>query len=373
MHRFFQAEDIELRDLESLCNQAVAKVDYPHAAAVEHNVVIYDRATLVGAANPAEMKSELAKCLSAGPGVFIVRRAFDDSHVLDRSNELFREIAAAESRTAPARGDHFGDNQRIWNSLQKTCIVDPQIFVAYYSNPILHLAAASWLGPGYRMTAQVNNVRPGGEAQAAHRDYHLGFQSPGTIAQFPLHAQTMSSVLTLQGAIAHTEMPCSSGPTLLLPFSHQYPLGYLAAERPEFANFFEQRHCQLPLSKGDALFFNPALFHAGGANHSDQDRIANLLQISSAMGRTMESVNHRKMIEAVYPVLRQTECGDMVANTIAAVADGYSFPTNLDSDPPIEGKAPVTEQEIVRAAVAGACPWSVLADQLDRYYQRRTA
>ncbi|MGV2437661.1 MAG UNVERIFIED_CONTAM: hypothetical protein LVT10_24460 [Anaerolineae bacterium] len=36
---------------------------------------------------------------------------------------------------------------------------------------------------------------------------------------------------------------------------------------------------------------------------------------------------------------------------MAAVANGYSFPTNLDSDPPIGGNAPQTEQQLLQVAL----------------------
>ena len=39
----------------------------------------------------------------------------------------------------------------------------------------LALVSRAWLGPGYQVTSQVNVVRPGGQAQDPHRDYHLGF------------------------------------------------------------------------------------------------------------------------------------------------------------------------------------------------------
>ena len=81
-------------------------------------------------------------------------------------------------------------------------------------------------------------------------------------------------------------MPIESGPTKLLPFSQLYRHGYLAFTMPEFRDFFEENFVQVPLKKGDVLFFNPALYHAGGANVSaDIQRMANLLQVSSAYGR----------------------------------------------------------------------------------------
>ncbi len=118
------------------------------------------------------------------------------------------------------------------------------------------------------MTAQLNVVNPGGAAQSPHRDYHLGFQSAADIERYPLHVQLFSPMLTLQGAIAHVDAPMESGPTLLLPFSQAYEAGYLAMNRPDFKAFFEANHVQLPLEKGDMLFFSPALLHAAGTNRS---------------------------------------------------------------------------------------------------------
>ena len=44
-------------------------------------------------------------------------------------------------------------------------------------------------------------------------------------------------------------------------------------------------------------------------------------------------------------------------NVVAACADGYAFPTNLDRDQPIGGLAPQTQAELVRQALAEA--WDV--------------
>ena len=41
-----------------------------------------------------------------------------------------------------------------------------------------------------------------------------------------------------------------------------------------------------------------------------------------------------------------------VAKVIAASAEGYAFPTNLDADQPIDGLAPPTQAELVQQAVA---------------------
>jgi len=195
-------------------------------------------------------------------------------------------------------------------------------------------------------------VNPGGEGQTVHRDYHLGFQSDEVAAQYPEHVHRLSSVLTLQGAVAHCDMPVESGPTLYLPHSQKYGLGYLAYRRPEFQAHFVENHVQLPLEKGDAVFFNPALFHAAGSNRSAGiKRMANLLQISSAFGRAMESIDRARMIEAVYPALLAQTAPAAIENVIAATAEGYAFPTNLDRDQPIGGLAPQSQADVLRSAV----------------------
>jgi ectoine hydroxylase-related dioxygenase (phytanoyl-CoA dioxygenase family) len=112
---------------------------------------------------------------------------------------------------------------------------------------------------------------------------------------------------------------------------------------------------QLPLSKGDALFFNPALFHAGGSNQSaNVQRMVNLLQISSAFGRAMEAVDRDAMVRHAYGALRAAAThmsADDLAAAVAATAEGYSFPTNLDTDPPIGGNAPQTQADILWRAL----------------------
>jgi len=202
-----------------------------------------------------------------------------------------------------------------------------------------------------------------------HRDYHLGFQSPKVSSEFPAHVHALSPVLTLQGAVAHCDMPVESGPTLYLPHSQKYPHGYLAYWLPEFQEFFASHHVQLPLGKGDAVFFNPALFHAAGTNRTTQvRRMANLLQVSSAFGRAMETVDRRRVVEAVYPVLLARKGAGMpparVGDVVAACAEGYAFPTNLDRDQPVNGMSPATQADLVRRALGEAITPEELSDRL---------
>jgi ectoine hydroxylase-related dioxygenase (phytanoyl-CoA dioxygenase family) len=138
-------------------------------------------------------------------------------------------------------------------------------------------------------------------------------------------------------------MPVESGPTKLLPYSQRYAEGYIAWRRADFREYFENNFVQLPLAKGDVIFFSPALFHAAGSNRTNHvQRAANLLQISSAYGRAMEVVDRTGMSAAIYPLLSDRLKAGRTSkvealSVIAACAEGYSFPTNLDRNPPASG------------------------------------
>ncbi|EJT03969.1 phytanoyl-CoA dioxygenase family protein [Rhizobium sp. CCGE 510] len=361
--RVWLSEDsCDLDDFRRLAEKTTALAEYPTASAVEKNVLIYDsRKVMAAAATPEGRRAVLAEICEAfgeGPGVVVFKHAYEDTGIIDRASAIFDQIIEEQHRASTGGGDHFakpGANDRIWNSLEKHCLADPANFAEYYGNAIVALASQAWLGPSYQMTAQVNRVNPGGAAQSAHRDYHLGFQSSRVIEQFPAHVHRLSPVLTLQGAVAHCDMPLESGPTLFLPHSQTYVPGYLALKRQEFRDYFEAKHVQLPLEKGDVVFFNPALFHAAGTNRSaDIKRVANLLQVSSAFGRAMETVNRQRMSAMLFPALKSLQgrlSPDEIANAVSACAEGYSFPTNLDRDPPLGGLAPKTQAQLLHEAL----------------------
>ena len=376
--------DVRIEDFVALLAQTTDLAAYPHADRVDSNVLIYDavrlRKAVATEAGRDEVAAELVRALTDGPGVIVLEGAFPDDAVVDRVTAAFSAIIADEEAAGGAAGDHFaapGANSRVWNALEKLAVRDPEAFVHYYANDLLALVSAAWLGPGYQVTSQVNVVRPGGKAQDPHRDYHLGFLTDEVIARYPTHVHALSPVLTLQGAVAHTDMPLESGPTLYLPYSHQYLPGYLAWRRDEFRTCFEERHVQLPLRKGDAGFFNPALFHGAGSNVSaDIQRMANLLQVSSAFGRAMEQVDRAKVVNAVYPALREQQGAGLdaagVAAAVAASAEGYPFPTNLDLDQPVDGLTPASQAELVHRALDEAWDPTTLAAALGDYAARRS-
>lgn len=383
---YFDSAACDLSAFTALIDQTVTPSSVPNADDIQNNVPLYDMSRLCPSLEDKEQRrtimAEWARVLQASAGVLILRGAYEDTAVLDEATAIFEQIIASEKLASGGGGDHFaasGSNDRIWNSLQKLCEEAPEVFLRYFANTSIAAACEAWLGPNYQMTAQINLVHPGGAAQQAHRDYHLGFQSADVSSEYPAHVHDLSPALTLQGAIAHCDMPVESGPTKILPFSQLYRAGYAAWRREDFRALFEERCIQLPLAKGDALFFNPALFHAAGANSSgDIHRMANLLQVSSAFGRAMESIDREKMCKLLYPHAvvaqsnRKLSMSDLNA-AIAAAAEGYSFPTNLDRDSPKGGLAPETQQALFARAIAK--DWSVqkFVKMLDELRLKRLA
>ena len=376
-------DDCRLDDFIAVVEQTTDPADYPHARSVVENVVVYDsgqlRETITTEGGRDDAQAELVRALTDGPGIVVLTDAFPDMSALDGATAAFDELIAEQRASGVTAGDHFakpGANDRVWNALEKLAVRAPEVFADYYANDILALISNAWLGPAYQVTSQVNVVNPGGTAQSPHRDYHLGFMTNEQAARFPAHVHALSPVLTLQGAVAHSDMPVVSGPTMYLPYSHQYVPGYLAWRRPDFRAYFQDHYVQLPLAKGDAVFFNPALFHGAGHNRStDIKRMANLLQVSSAFGRAMEGIDREKVANAIYPALlaRKSAGVDSQAlrNAVAAGAEGYAFPTNLDRDQPVDGLAPSTQAELVMQALDEEWEPATLADALAGYSQRR--
>lgn len=383
---YASASDCRIEELEALTARQTDLSDWPHAASVEKNLLIYDCAALRPALSDPQARrglmAEWSGAMSRGPGVVVLKGAEPDLAMLDAASAMFFSLIERQNRSGTGGGDHFakpGANDRLWNSLEKHCLADPANFTRYYGNPFLAAISEAWLGPHYQMTAQLNVVNPGGAAQMPHRDYHLGFQSAADIARTPLHVQTYSPYLTLQGALAHVDATLETGPTQLLPYSQLWELGYLGMGLPEVRAHFASAHVQVPLEKGDMLFFSPALLHAAGTNRTgDIRRMVNLFQVSSAYGRAMETVDRTRMVKTLYPVLRAGRAdgslgADQIENALAASAEGYPFPTNLDRDPPLGGMAPKTQAQVVAEALAADWPPERLAAALDRQDENRRA
>lgn len=369
---------MSIEDLKSRIDRTLTSVDLPLAAEVISNLPVYDCAALASALSDkqqrAALKTEIGNNVLTGSGAFVMRGAYADTSVIDAATEIFLDIIRQEKETKESGADHFaadGANDRIWNSLEKLCRADPEVYALYHGNEWIELASEAWLGPAFQMTAQVNLVRPGGKAQEAHCDYHLGFLTAEQVESYPAHVHAFSPQLTLQGAIAHCDMPIESGTTKLLPFSQTWPENYLKYRDADTRAVFEERYVQMPLNKGDLLFFSPGILHAAGDNiTADIDRMANLIQVSSAFGQAMESINRVDMCKMIYPVLLNgTLSKSQIQAAIASTGEGYPFPTSLDTDPPVGGLAPQSQQQLMHQGLDEG--WS--ADQFNAALDTREA
>ncbi len=382
---FFSLTGCDLSDFETLIAHELSIDMLTHADDVQKNIPIYDMARLRPLLDDPQARqglmAEWAWIYGQSAGVVVLKNAYPDTTAIDLATEIYLQIIEEEKESSTG-ADHFagkGKNDRIWNSLQKLCERDPATYISYFSNTSLNAACEAWLGPNYQMTAQVNLVYPGGEAQQPHRDYHFGFQTADVTARYPAHVHDISTFMTLQGGVAHVDMPIESGPTKLLPFSQLYRPGYMAYRREDFAACFEANYVQMPVEKGDAFFFNPALFHAAGSNTStDINRFANLMQISSVMGIPLENVDRAKMCRLIYPgVARAAAAGTLngleLEALITSTAYGYSFSTNLDTDPPSGGLAPETQAALFLRALNEDMPEEAFSSALEEQLERRKA
>jgi ectoine hydroxylase-related dioxygenase (phytanoyl-CoA dioxygenase family) len=374
--------DARLEDFRAEVEQATDLAAYPGADLVKNNVLIYGQKVAERSATGAgrrELQAELARALLEGPGIVVFAGAFDP-RVVDRASEVFWALIDEQRASGAAAGDHFappGSNDRIWGALDKFALRSPEVFADYYGNDVVALICEAWLGPAYQVTSQLNVVNPGGKAQVAHRDYHLGFMDQAQAMAYPAHAHHLTPRLTLQGAVAHCDMPVETGPTMYLPHSQKYGPGYVAFHSPEFTEYFNQHYVQLPLNQGDAAFFNPALFHGAGTNRSaGVKRMANLLQMSSAFGRAMESTDNAGVSAALFGTLKRRWAAGReqeVRNLITVAAEGYAFPTNLDRDQPIAGMTPPTQADLLAQAVREGWEDGRLRSELAAQLGRRVA
>lgn len=373
-------DDLDFDAFVAICADPSAGIPTPGATEVISGIPIYDGADLRDAAiNPdaaSRVRGELATVLGAGAGVFAIRDAWNDLDVLNDMTAVLWQIIKDERESKVDAFDHFaasGANSRAWDTLGKAAKLAPETYVEYYANPLLALVSEAWLGPFFQLSAQTNIVHPGGAAQSPHRDYHLGFLTDAEAARFPAHVHRLSQTLTLQGAVVHSTMPIEAGPTMLLPGSQRFLAGYLAWRDERFKQHFAEHHVQLALEPGDAVFFNPGLHHAAGENRTtDHDRVGNLMQVSSAFGIAMESIDWPGIATSTYPVLRKLAANDeLTAGHIAICASGYAFPTNLDTDASTAGLAPASMQDIMRDALGAAWSPSEFAEAMQELTDRR--
>jgi hypothetical protein len=123
-------------------------------------------------------------------------------------------------------------------------------------------------------------------------------------------ADLASRFLTLQGAVAHSDMPIESGPTRLLPFSQKFEKGYMAYRIPEFQNYFLETLCLSTTGEGRwSMFQTSAILCCWSKRLSGRyalcETLADLFSVRKADGNDGYTLAHRKDLGCLLVLYRE--------------------------------------------------------------------
>jgi hypothetical protein len=153
--------------------------------------------------------------------------------------------------------------QRIYSVLSRTRVCDRLV-----DHPRVLAMLDRLLMPNYLLSAlQAINIQPGESAQLTHHDD--GFY-PVPRPRDPLAAATIWAI---------DDFTADNGATVLLPGSHRW-----GKRRPEP----DDQIFPVVMPAGSCVFFVGTLWHGGGANTSDRDRLAVTAQYCQPWLRPME-------------------------------------------------------------------------------------
>ena len=139
----------------------------------------------------------------------------------------------------------------------------------------------------------------------------------------------------------------------------KYLPGYLAWRRPGSAEYFEPATSSCRSARVTRRSSSPALFHAAGANRTvgvqpDGQLAAGVVGVRAAPWRRSTGQDVGGACSRRCGPWRDAGAAlAVIANVIAACAEGYAFPTNLDLTSPSTGSRQVTQAEILGQAVRG--------------------
>ena len=376
----------EACDIEEFTAEVERRADpaqYPLASMLVSNVPIYNCDAIRAAAGDPDSRkalmAEWAWAMREGSGIVVFRKCFDDLDPVDAVTRVFFQIIDEQRRENKASGDHFakpGANDRVWNALEKLALRDPQAFARYYANDVDRdgLAGLARNGLSDHLAGQLRQSRRRGAVGASRLSHGLS-DAPRRSQAFPLHAHQLSPFLTLQGAVAHCDMPIESGPTLYLPFSQTFAPGYFAYRRPEFAAYFDEHHVQLAARQGRCGVLQSRAVPRRRPQPDDRraphrQSAAGLLAVWTRDGIGRSRPHGEGAFSRRCPP-RTISAPASERNVIAASAEGYAFPTNLDRDPPIGGLAPQSQAQLMAKALAEGWTPEAFGKAVDEHAARR--
>ena len=148
-------ESGNLDHFKSLVDRITNPTDWPLAAEIDQNIPVYDGRFVEQCAHDPDqsraLMGEWCAALGQGAGIIAVKAAFADTEIIDQASEVFSEIIRQQHNNADGAGDHFaagGANDRIWNSLEKHCLADPENFARYFClpDPVAGQHCLAWAG-----------------------------------------------------------------------------------------------------------------------------------------------------------------------------------------------------------------------------------
>ena len=128
---------------------------------------------------------------------------------------------------------------------------------------------------------------------------------------------------------------------------------------------------------------NPSVMSSGKTSYSQE--VATATSGAWLDARHYNSYANRGRVQSVFSYLHLCRKATVIncsfdartAETpilvIASSAEGYSFPTNLDNDPPVGGLAPQTQQALLKEAVQARMSVSDFHAALDAQNARKQA
>jgi ectoine hydroxylase-related dioxygenase (phytanoyl-CoA dioxygenase family) len=279
---------------------------------------------------------EIQEELQEGEGVVIIRNAYSDFQLLDRAYTNFKNRIEIEEKLGISANDLTTprSNKRLFNALNKFAEDNPKDFIEYYSNEYLHHVINSCLGPFYQIVSEINLVVPGELGQLPHRDYPFCVYTKKLLETLPLNLLKCAPFLTLQAGIIHQDTPIEMGSTRFILGSQKESDGYRTMRNVDDISRFEKEAIQFDLKKGDLIFFNPSIYHAGGGNRTINPRLVNLLQISSGMIRPLATINFLELIKNLYQYLILISDKAKVERICRVITECWPFPTNFITDKP---------------------------------------
>ena len=307
---WFRPEDCRLDDFRAVVEQTTDPADYPHAdvgRAERPRLRRRGCASASATAERREVQAELARALIDGPGHRRVQGRVPDPAVVDRATAVFDgdDRGAEGGRRRRRRPLRQAGRQRpgLGRAGQARAARRRRCSPTTTPTTCSRWSARPGSAPATRSPRRSTSSTPAGRRRSRTATTTSASCPSSRRGRYPAHVHRLSPALTLQGAVAHCDMPVETGPTMYLPHSQKYPAGL-----PRLPPAGVHRRtststtCSCRCDKGDAAFFNPALFHGAGTNRSaDVRRMANLLQVSSAFGRAMETVDRAAIVPGALP------------------------------------------------------------------------